>query len=150
MLVWRLCRAKWAASAFSGFGASEHPGSWNSQGVRAVYCGESRALCALELLAHVARKRSLSKVSFVAVPAEIPEDLIYRPRNFELGWNVVPQGSVSQKLGDRWLRSHAVVVVPSVVVEGESVILFNPVHPRFAEVKLGAPVCRTLAGSLQA
>ena len=43
-VVWRICEATFAASAFSGEGASIVGGRWNSKGKRMVYTAEHLSL----------------------------------------------------------------------------------------------------------
>jgi RES domain-containing protein len=44
-------------------------------------------------------------------------------------------------VGDAWLaaRTHAALSVPSVLVPQERNLLLDPAHPRFSEVRIGAP-----------
>ncbi len=136
-LVWRLCKAKWAHVAFSGAGAADNPGRWNSPGRRMVYCAESRALAALEIMAHTAKKAHLSKASFGAFGVEVPDDLVYRPQRLPPEWSVVPAPIASKRFGDRFLDAgnFPVMRVPSSVVRGEYCYLINPLHPRFPELR---------------
>ena len=139
MRVWRLCKKRWAATAFSGRGAAENPGRWNSLGHRAVYCAETRALAALEILAHVGNKRRLRKVAFAAIPVEVPDHLIARPARYPDDWNAKPARRNTRAFGDRMLESpeFPALRVPSSVVPGEFCFVLNPAHPRFAELQVG-------------
>ena len=139
MRVWRICKRKWATTAFSGRGAAENPGRWNSLGRRAVYCAETRALAALEILAHVENKRRLRKVTFVAIPVDVPDAIISRPRRYPRGWRALPSTDASRHFGDRQLADAPALRVPSLVVAGEFCVVLNPAHPRFAECLIGAP-----------
>lgn len=71
--VWRICNAKWAATAFDGQGAKTYGGRWNSAGTAIVYTSSNLALAAVESLVHLGVK-SIPK-PHVAIPAEIPEGL---------------------------------------------------------------------------
>jgi RES domain-containing protein len=139
MRLWRLCKRRWADTAMSGRGAAENPGRWNSAGRRAVYCAESRALAALEILANTPNKRRLRKAAFVAIPVDVPEALIAQPARFPPGWDVTPAPRATRVFGDRHLASprSPVFRVPSVVVRGEWCFVLNPEHPRFPEIKVG-------------
>ena len=53
MVVWRICKARHVASAFSGIGAEKVGGRWNHKGERMVYTSSSLSLAALELFVHV-------------------------------------------------------------------------------------------------
>lgn len=141
-VVWRLCKRKWARLAFSGIGAADNPGRWNSIGRKAVYCADSRALCALEVLAHVQNKRLLEQAEFVAISVDVPNDLIYHPGKLPANWNRMPVRMTSRRFGDHFLESGRLPVmrVPSAVVEGEFCYLLNPLHPNFPELQVGAAV----------
>ena len=76
MIAWCICKAKWATTAFSGLGAAENPGRWNSQGCKAVYCAQSRSLAKLEVLEQVGNKRHLRRARLMAMPVTIPDALI--------------------------------------------------------------------------
>jgi len=139
MRVWRLCQKRWAATAFSGRGAAENPGRWNSLGRRAVYCAETRALAALEILANVENKRRLHKVEYVVIPVEVPDDLITHPARYPGDWSAKPAPRSTRDFGDRMLSKPGfpVLRVPSAVVQGEFCFVLNPAHPRFAELQIG-------------
>lgn len=53
MNLWRIIDRALVREAFSGQGASEYGGRWNSPGTRVVYCSEHPALAALEKLVHI-------------------------------------------------------------------------------------------------
>ena len=141
MVVWRICKLKWAASAFSGIGSAENPGRWNSEGHKAVYCGETRALAAWEVSANTSRKRSLRHARFVAIPVEVPDGLIVRPARFPADWAQTPTPDSTRKFGDHFLLSGKAPVlrVPSVTVKGEFCFLLNPEHPEFKALTIGKP-----------
>ena len=141
MIVWRICQQKWAASAFSGLGAAENPGRWNTEAHKAVYCGETRSLAAWEVLANTSSKRSLRRARFVAIPANVPDDLIARPSRFPANWDAKPAPDSTKAFGDRFLAAgkFPAMRVPSVTVRGEFCFLLNPAHPEFAEIAIGKP-----------
>jgi RES domain-containing protein len=141
MTVWRLCKARWKDSAFTGLGAAENPGRWNSAGTRVVYCGESRALCALETIANAGEQRDLAKARFVAFQVEIPDALIERPVRVPGEWRKTPPGPATRAVGDRFVREGRLPAlrVPSAVVPGEFAYLLNPTHPQFSRLTIGPP-----------
>jgi len=139
MRAWRLCKSKYETIAFSGIGAADHPGRWNLPGEKVVYCADSLSLACIEVLAHVSRKRALSRAKFVAIPVELPDELIFTPPRLPRGWDAIPNSEVSHPAGSRFSRAHAVVRIPSVVVRGEFVFLLNPLHPDFSKVSIGKP-----------
>lgn len=140
--VWRICKASWAGTAFSGRGAAENPGRWNPPGRRAVYCAESRALAALEILAHTQNKRRLRHAAFVVIPVDIPEALIARPTRYPAGWSDLPVPPAARAFGARQLEEpdFPVFRVPSAVVRGEFCFVLNPDHPHFGALVIGRPI----------
>jgi len=141
MRAWRLCKRKWVATAFSGNGAAEAPGRWNSLGQKAVYCAETQSLAMLEILAHVGNKRFLRRARFVAIPVDIPDGLIASPSKLPSDWRKRPPSRSTQYFGDRAL-AHSdcpVLRVPSAIIPGEFCLVLRPDHPRFAEIRIGAP-----------
>ena len=53
LAVWRIVKAKYADTAFSGEGASRAGGRWSRRGEGVVYTGGRLSLAALELLVHL-------------------------------------------------------------------------------------------------
>jgi len=139
MTVWRLCMTRWVKTAFTGAGAAENPGRWNSLGTRIVYCAESRALAALEILAHVEDRADLAKAKFSVIPVEVVEDLIQKVPQLPQDWRRSPPDESTRLIGDRFVETamHPVLKVPSAVVPGEFNYLINPAHPAFQSLKIG-------------
>lgn len=136
MKVWRVCKAKWSASAFNGDGAALNPGRWNLEGERMVYCGESKALAVLEVLANAGNKRLLSEITFAALALELPEEMIEEVGELPQGWNAKPPGKASRAVGSAFLRSARKVAlkVPTSILPGEFNYLLNPRHPDYAKL----------------
>jgi len=138
--VWRIVKEKYAASAFSGEGASRTGGRWNSHGVWVVYASSSRALAALENLVHL---NPPVIFRYVAIMAEIPEDLIetWPANRLPPRWQEQPAPPATRHLGDDWVLQarSAVLALPSAIIPGESNYLLNPAHPDFRKIQLGQP-----------
>jgi RES domain-containing protein len=139
--VWRLCAGQRAPLAFTGDGSARRGGRWNGPGIRIVYCAESRALAALEILAHSAEIGVLGSLEWVCLAALIPDDCIEKPRRFPSTWRQFPHSVETRVFGDTWVRESrsAALRVPSAVVPGEFNYLLNPAHPDFARLELGRP-----------
>jgi RES domain-containing protein len=139
--AWRICHASRAGTAYSGAGAAEFPGRWNSAGRKMVYCATTRALAAMEILANVEEKSILRKASFVAIEVEIPDGLIFLPRTLPDDWRRTPVPPDTRKFGDKFLDGgrHPAMRVPSVVVLGEFNFVLNPLQAGFADLKIGRP-----------
>jgi RES domain-containing protein len=145
MRVWRICRAPYAAEAFSGEGARRFGGRWNSRGVPMVYASTSLALAAIELFVHLE-------------PGQAPDDLVYLSATLPEGepartlesddlppawWTDSPAPGVptTRDLGDSWVRerSSLALLVPSAPIRSEWNVLLNPLHPRMRELQIEPP-----------
>ncbi len=141
MKAWRVCAARYAATAFSGEGAAKFPGRWNSAGRPMIYLAESRALAGMEILVHIEDVSLLSAMAWVAIPAEFGDALIGETPRLPRDWRAIPAAQGTRRLGDRWLESNASVVlrVPSVTIQGEFNYIVNPRHPDYARLHIGHP-----------
>lgn len=139
MLVWRICKKRYAASAFSGEGGLYAPGRWHHLGQRIVYTSQSLSLATLETWVHVGPQLPLP--DHVAISAEIPTGLtIYDISELSLPqeWRrISPSPSLVRDIGTEWLRSlaSAVARVPAVTTPGEFNYLLNPLHPDFTRIQ---------------
>lgn len=122
----------------SGTGAKLFGGRWNSVGVPMLYLASSRALAALEVLAHLTSIQDPE--SFCATVFEVPDDSIEEvekpllPKN----WNSYPSPSSLKKIGDAFVKksSSLLLKVPSAIVEDEYNYLLNVHHPLLDKVKI--------------
>lgn len=139
--AWRMTPAKYQNAAFSGEGAKEYGGRFNSVGTPVVYTSESLALAILELLTKInSRSRAAGRV---CLPVRFGEAHVRVRSRDDLpeGWDARPYGPASQKVGDAWIRSQASLVlrVPSIVVPREHNYLINPRHPDASNLQIGEP-----------
>ncbi|MEM1204081.1 MAG: RES family NAD+ phosphorylase [Acidobacteriota bacterium] len=141
MRVWRICKARYAATAFDGEGARIYSGRWHRAGTPVVYTSTSRSLAALELLVHV--DLNLVPADFVLISADVPDDSILgvSAESLPADWKRMPPEAASQDLGTAWARAAETLAlrVPSVVMPGEENVLLNPRHPEFPRVEVGEP-----------
>jgi RES domain-containing protein len=131
--LWRLCKAKYAASALTGEGARLYAGRWNPAGVAMVYTSVSKSLACLELFVNL--DPALLKDNYVEVAIDLPASLTVPSldeRDLPQDWRV-PGNLATQQLGADWVRSGRSVAlrVPSAVIDGEWNVLLNPVHADF-------------------
>jgi len=139
MIVYRICKSKYAKTAFSGAGGLESPGRWHRKGQPIVYAASTLSLAALEYFVHLGRTDL--KIAFVAVHAIIADDLameVVDPASLPKDWNCSPPIDATMDLGTQWcldLRG-VVIKVPSAVVQGEFNYLLNPRHPDFKMIKI--------------
>ena len=141
MICWRLCKLKWAKTAFNGIGAADFPGRWNSAGTRMVYCADSLALAALEILVHVGDKSLLSRAHFVSFEVEIADDCIQAPSKLPMGWAKNQGAAGARLLGDTFVSEGTMPAmrVPSAVISPGSIYVLNPRHPDFAKITWKPP-----------
>ncbi len=119
MVAWRLDQARFRANWDDGEGAYRFGGRWNSKGIRAVYCALDPATAILEVavhmgfgaldtVPHVLTGVTITDATSIRVvdPAAVPNANWLRPG--------IPSAG-QQAFGDRLLRSHRFVVIPSAV-----------------------------------
>ena len=137
--VYRICKTKYAATAFDGEGAFRAGGRWNSAGTRIVYVAESLALAVLEMLVHFQDDSILPSYSFIE--AEFDESLVEKIEQLPENWNISPPTFEIQQIGDDWAKQNlsAVLRVPSAIIPAESNYLINPNHEDFPRIVFGKP-----------
>lgn len=141
MNLWRIIDRGLVREAFSGQGAGNYGGRWNSPGTRMIYCYEHPALAALEKLVHIQDMEQLRQsyaLISVTCPPELAETLAQRlPRN----WTGDSARARLRRIGDQWIgsRRSLALIVPSVVLPRSSNILVNPLHPAFGHLRIGRP-----------
>jgi RES domain-containing protein len=105
-----------------------------------VYCADSRALAALEILVHAQGLGSSPELVFFEV--DFPQEVrIHAPRTLPDGWNGEPVESPSQAVGAKWISEAAAAVlkVPSAVIPKEFNLILNPAHPDFKKARVRGP-----------
>lgn len=136
--AWRIERAIYRATAFTGEGARLYGGRWNSQGISLVYAAENRSLAMLEILVHMRKPKGYELYS-----VQFDESLVreLRDENLPQNWDVEPPTTDTQEIGDNWVMnaSSAVLSVPSAVVHEERNYILNPRHPDFKQIKVDGP-----------
>jgi RES domain-containing protein len=137
--AWRLVKAKYAPTAFSGLGAKDAGGRWNSPGVPVIYASGSASLAILELLAHIEAEDLLER--YVLFEVSFPHALMTAVTASDLPktWRRSPPTVVTQRLGDDWVvrGKSAVLRVPGVLVPTEWNCLLSPAHPDFPKITIG-------------
>jgi RES domain-containing protein len=137
MLLYRISLCK-RASDISGTGAKLFGGRWNSIGVPMLYLASSRALAALEVLAHLTTIQDPE--SFCITIFDVPENSIEEVEKQLLpkDWNSYPSPSSLKKKGDAFVKANKTLLlkVPSAIVEDEYNYILNVNHPLLSRVKL--------------
>lgn len=139
LTVWRLTKEQYSGSAFSGEGARQHGGRFNSPGTPVVYTAGSLPLALVETMTGLERYDQLRR--YVFFRARIPEGKVseLEEKDLPTGWDRHPPPSQSQRVGDQWVSGGESVAlkVPSVVVPYSHNYLLNPAHETFDEVGIG-------------
>jgi RES domain-containing protein len=103
-----------------------------------VYCASSEALAVLELRVHLGRY--IPHSDYLMHTIDIPDDCIesLTPKALAKGWSAVPHTTVSQAVGDKWLKSTSGLAlrVPSVHSQSDTNILLNPEHPSIRRARV--------------
>jgi RES domain-containing protein len=130
LAAWRLDQKRHKASWDSGEGARLAGGRWNAAGRRVVYCSLDPAttilevavhktFAALDAVPHVLTSLEITNTAgvFVVRPEMVPNPNWLRPGSPSAG---------QQAFGDRLLRDHAFVILPSVVSVRSWNLIFDP------------------------
>jgi len=131
MEVYRITAAKYGKK----LSASGAPNRWNGENQYVIYAAESRALAALEMVAH--RSSKMRKDNFKILAISLPDSRKYFEEmpldELPLNWKTMKAYNQLQRLGEEWYRSKRKLVlrVPSVLVDGEYNYVINTNHPDF-------------------
>jgi RES domain-containing protein len=131
LIVWRICKKRHRATAFSGIGAEKHGGRWNGKGERMVYASSSLSLATLELFVHVDPKTIPSDLIWIraSIPDTVSTETL-TANALPANWRRYPAPARLPAIGSKWLREMRsfVLIVPSAVNPEEQNILLNPLH----------------------
>lgn len=138
MRVFRISKPEYVATSLLGNGSALAPGRWNSKGVRLAYAATSVSLAMLEVLVHVNREDVPKGLRMLAYDVHDDGIVVLPEAQWPKGWNQLPHSDAVRATGDRFIREgrELALQVPSAVARGECNLLINPMHPRFAEIKL--------------
>jgi RES domain-containing protein len=138
MEVFRLAREKFALP-LSGKGAAIKGARWNSVGVELIYTAQNRSLAMAEIAVHF----SLATLpdDYLMLTIEIPDDISARKvdeTELPANWKEFPHHPSTQKIGDRFVaeNEHCILIIPSVVTQGDFNILINPRHLEFERIRV--------------
>lgn len=141
MQAFRIVKKRHALTAFSGDGAREYGGRWNLPGIPMVYTAQTRALAALESLAHYAGAER--RIAFVIFEVQVPDALVRRiaPAALPPDWRTEEPRASTQRIGAEWQRGgeSVALLVPSALIPQESCLLLDPEHPDTDRVMVGYP-----------
>lgn len=143
MELYRLCSARYVATAFTGLGASLAGGRWNDRGLAMVYTASSLSLAALECLVHFsAQTLPTDYVSLIVTVSPRISALEIDSRSLPPDWAEEDPPLITRDLGSKWLQQNSSLLlkVPSAIIPTESNYLINPLHPDFAQLQIQPPV----------
>lgn len=150
MRAFRIVKKRHALTAFTGDGARAYGGRWNLPGIPMVYAAHTRALAALESLAHYGGAER--RMAFVTFEIETPDKLAIQlePSQLPRDWRNDEPSPSTQAIGSEWQRAggSAALMVPSVLVPQEYCVLLNPEHPDTDRVMVSYPEPFTFDGRL--
>ena len=137
--LWRIVKARHAASAFDGEGARRYGGRWNPRGTGVVYLGGSLSLAALETFVHLAPEDA--RLALVAIEVIVPDSVKIADlpaKRLPADWRNEPPPHATQQIGLDWVKhgETALLRVPSVIVPHEFNYLLNPAHAAAGKLKI--------------
>ena len=123
----------------SGKGAAIRGARWNSIGVELIYTSGNRSLAMAEVAVHFTL--ATLPEDFTMMTIQIPESVsrkTLRVKDLPPNWNEFPHPASTQKIGDAFVleNKYCILIIPSVVTQGEFNILINPNHPDFKKIKV--------------
>ncbi|KMK20282.1 RES domain protein [Pluralibacter gergoviae] len=140
MIFYHLTKTRYLTSAWSGQGAREAGGRWNSVGTAMIYLSQTASLTMLETLVHLQAPQLLD--AFTLLSIEIPDEQIQLLDRQLLpdDWAAEEAPITLAMLGDRWIASGVSLAlrVPSALSPVEDNCLLNPQHPALFDLMAGA------------
>ena len=141
--TYRLTKAGYAESAFSGKGSARRDGRWHRHGVHLAYASDTPAGAILEVIAHTEASSRLEH-DYVLFDVRFDPDehlLTVEADVLPANWRAIPWPASTQEIGMFWYEEQAstVLEVPSAVVPRQYNYLINTQHPRFEELLVEGP-----------
>jgi len=142
IVAFRIAKRRYASTIWSGAGAKDHGGRWNSKGVAVVYASENRSLAAMEQLVHMVPPRVLRGYVISSIEFEQKQVERVNIKTLPAGWDRAVPLAALRRIGDEWVAKGESVALaaPSAVVRGEWNFLINPAHHHFDALVKSAPV----------
>lgn len=125
MVVYRIAHKNYIEN-LSGIGAKRYGGRWNNIGKPLVYTSQNISLALLEIMCHL--PMSLIKNHFYIAEINLGQTKILTLDKKDLPANWKQNIATTAKLGDNFIdkTTHAVLKVPSAVIDLEFNYLLNP------------------------
>jgi RES domain-containing protein len=141
LTAFRLTKARYSDTAFSGEGARLYGGRWSPPGLPVVYLADSLPLAVLEVLVHLERQSVLDSYAYFEVAFADDLLLVLDDSDLPEDWRSDPEPLSPAEIGAAWVREQASLLlrVPSAVVPVNHIFLLNPHHPAMAELEIAGP-----------
>ncbi|MCG9880960.1 MAG: RES family NAD+ phosphorylase [Bacteroidia bacterium] len=140
MKVFRLARDK-HATPLSGKGAARFGARWNPVGVELIYTAQNRSLAMAEVAVHL----TLATLpdDYMMITIDIPDDIKCKhltEADLPVDWQEFPHPASCQEIGRRFVSENkfAILMIPSVVTQGDYNVLINPNHKDFPRISITA------------
>lgn len=136
---WRIAKqsSKYKATDMDGAGGLYVSGRWHRQGTPVIYAATTIALACLETVVHY--DDIGLPVLRILVEYRIPIEVTDKGVNVTLPprWDSMTDSDAAD-VGTRWLEqnSELLLYVPSVIIQMESNVLINPLHPDKALIEV--------------
>lgn len=138
MNLYRITLNKFATD-ISGAGAKLYGGRWNPKGNAILYTAQSRALAALELLAHTIPTIVPNELKLVTISVPNEVDIPTIPdKDLPPNWRDFPAPYELKTIGQEWIESMDMLAmkVPSALIPKEYNFLLNPLHLDFNKIEI--------------
>jgi RES domain-containing protein len=138
MEVFRLARERYA-SPLSGKGAAIKGARWNSAGVELIYTALNRSLAMAEVAVHFTF--ATLPDDYIMLTIHVPDDISFlkiSPKELPAEWRDFPHPLNTQRIGDQFVAENrkCIMVIPSVITQGDFNVLINPNHPEFKRIRV--------------
>ncbi|GAB1449758.1 RES family NAD+ phosphorylase [Bacteroidota bacterium] len=138
MNVYRLAREK-HATPLSGKGAARYGARWNPVGIELIYTAQNRSLAMAEVAVHLTLATLPDHYCMLTI--EIPDEIkVKRLSEADLppDWKEFPHPASTQSIGRDFVteNEYCVLMIPSVVTQGDFNVLINPNHIDFPKISI--------------
>jgi RES domain-containing protein len=140
MKVFRISREKYA-TPLSGEGAAKYGARWNLVGIALIYTAQNRSLAMAEVAVHL----TLATLpdDYMILTIDIPDDIKIKQlseTDLPEDWQEFPHPFSTQNIGREFVTENefCVLIIPSVVTQGDYNVLINPNHIDFSKIKISS------------
>ncbi len=137
MEVFRLAREK-HATPLSGKGSAIKGARWNSIGIELIYTARNRSLAMAEVAVHFTLATMPEDYVMITIDiSDSTETKQLKVADLPTGWKDFPHPPSTQKIGDDFVNEnkYCILIIPSVVTQGDYNVLINPYHKDFGKIK---------------